>query len=113
MLGHLWQLSVGLLQQSEHTPSAVARVCQSAELPGAPALPVLAITSLFLPAGASQLNLPYGSNSREHFCQKETFSHAYLLKVKVTEKACKNTVMDVGAWMHFHRGFRKTFISRC
>lgn len=42
-----------------------------------------------------------------------SFSHTYLLKVQVTEKACKNTVTDVGTWMHFHRGFRKTFISRC
>lgn len=110
VLGHLWQLLVGLLQQSEHISFCSSMYLPVWELPGAP---VLGITSLFYLQVHHSFIFCYGSDSSKHFCQNETFSCIYLLKVKVSKKACKNTIMDVGTWVHFHKGFRKTFISRC
>lgn len=115
MLGHLWQLLMGLLQQSEQQPPSVLAHFSVCRAPWSLSLTCsghhLCVPTCKLLAGASQLHPPVTAQT-PGTAKKETFSCVYLLRVNVSKKICK-IIMDLGTWMHFHKGFRKTLTSRC
>lgn len=119
VLGHLWQLLVGLLQQSEeHTPFCSSTYLPICRAPWSFCLTCsghhLSVPTCRLLAGASQLNLLVMAQTAGSISAKRRHFHVFILfKVKVSKKACKYTRLHVGTWMHSHKGCRKTFISRC